>query len=142
MNIRSILFAVVACSIALSATACASRKNNFKDLVKNVESYHKDLVFQRYEIAAKNITPIQRAAWLEAIKAQNMHFADIEIMSTMPCENMDVVDKEEKERCAVIISQVQWYSEGSPSVHSATVSTTWQFDEKEKDWRIVEQAQQ
>ena len=128
--------------IAACAILCGCKtKTDFKALIKDVESYHRDLIFERYEIAAKNITPKSRAAWLEAIQSQHLHFAEIEIMATSPCDVTEVVDKEEKEKCAVIESQMQWFVNGSPSVQSGRVRTTWQYDSEEKAWFIVEQEQ-
>ncbi len=139
MKLRAFLLLLLLFIIAF-CSAC-STKTDFKALVKNVESYHRDLIFERYEVAAKNITPKSRAAWLEAIQSQKLHFAEIEIMSTSPCDVTDVVDKDQKEKCAVIESQMQWFVNGSPSVQSGRVRTTWQYDDEEKVWFIVEQEQ-
>ena len=61
---------LIAAAILLSLVACQSRKADLKSLIRNVENYHKDLLFERYEIAAKNIQPSSRVEWLNAIKSQ------------------------------------------------------------------------
>ena len=122
-------------------TSCQSSKLSMKALIKDVESYHHDLLFERYEIAAKNIAPESRASWLESMQSQKLHFAEIEIASYAPCASGEIVNKEEQDRCAVIISQVEWYANGSPSVHSARVYSTWQYNKDAKRWLIVEQEQ-
>lgn len=125
---------------ALWLTACGSQ-NDFKTLIKNVESYNHDLLFERYEIAAKNIAPESRAQWLESIQSQHLHFAEIEIASTAPCESDEIIDDElyDPEKCAVIFSQVQWYVNGSPSVQNERIRSVWQYAREEKAWYIVDQ---
>ena len=144
MHIGRLYLISSACLSVLMTLCCCSTKNNFKSLVKNVESYHHDLIFERYEVAAKNITPTQREAWLDAIQSQKLHFAEIEIKSTSPCE-ADRSDEDggepEDGDCAVIESDMQWFVEGSPSVRSGRVRTTWQYDEDEGAWFIVAQEQ-
>lgn len=122
-------------------TSCQSSKTSLKALIKDVENYNHDLLFERYEIAAKNIAPSSRAEWLESMQSQKLHFAEIEIVSTAPCVEEEVVDEQNPEKCAVIISQVEWYAPDSPSVHSARVYSTWQYNRNEKRWLIVEQQQ-
>lgn len=136
-----LLLTIVACLLMMTTICACQTKGDFKSLIKDVESYHRDLIFERYEIAAKNITPKQRGAWLDAIQSQNLHFAEIEIMSTSPCDITEAVDKDEKDKCAVIESYMQWFVKGSPSVQEGRVRTTWQYDEEEKVWFIVEQEQ-
>ena len=126
--------------LLLTLGACKSQQADLKTLIRNVESYHKDLLFERYEIAAKNIQPSSRAEWLNAIVSQNMHFAEIEIISTGPCDSFDVEKREEIENCAVIESNMQWYANGSPTVHAARVRSTWEYH-KDYGWVIVEQNQ-
>ena len=120
--------------------SCQSQKSDLKSLIRNVESYHKDLLFERYEIAAKNIQPSSRVDWLNAIQAQHLRFAEIEIISTSQCDPSDVEDEEKVENCAVIESNMQWYSNGAPTVYSARVRSIWQYF-KEDGWYIVEQNQ-
>lgn len=133
------LLPCAACLLCLITLAACQTKGDFKELIKDVESYHRDLIFERYEIASKNITPKQRATWLEAMQSQNIHFAEIEIMSTSPCDITETVEDDNKDMCAVIESQMQWFVNGSPSVQSKRVKSTWEYNKEEKSWFIVEQ---
>ena len=125
--------------IACTAAACSSA--DFKALLKDVDTYHRDLVFERYEIAAKNIAPNARAAWLESLQTQQLRFAEIEVASCAPCASDEIErnDDYDPEQCAVIFSQVQWYVNGSPTVNSRRVRTVWQFNRTDNSWYIIEQ---
>lgn len=109
-----------------------------KKLISDVEAYHRDLKFERYEIAAKNITPSQRGAWLNAMLAQRLHFADIEITATRPCDITEASDREKLENCVIVNSSVQWYVSSSPSLKSGNLRTTWEYDEEANAWFITE----
>ena len=103
-------------------------------LLRDVDSYNRDLLFQRYEVAAKKITPSQRLNWLSAMKAQNLHFTEIEVVGTQTCAK-------ENDQCVLIDSEMQWYTGNSPSVNAGHVTAVWQYDMDEKAWLIVEQSQ-
>lgn len=126
--------------LLLTFTACKSQQSDLKSLIRNVESYHKDLLFERYEIAARNIQPSSRAEWLNAIVSQNLRFAEIEIISTGPCDPAGSEKRDDVENCAVIESNMQWYANGAPTVHAARVRSTWEY-RKDDGWVIVEQNQ-
>ena len=133
-KILCLLFPILVLTVSCGGT-------DFKTLLKNVDTYHRDLVFERYEIAAKNIAPNARAGWLESLQSQHLRFAEIEVASYAPCES-DEINKEEEydpEQCAVIFSQVQWYVNGSPTVQSHRVRSVWQYHKKDSSWYIVEQ---
>ena len=134
------LYSFIILLLLLIFPACQSHKSDLKSLIRDVESYHKDLLFERYEIAAKNIQPSSRAEWLNAIVSQNLRFAEIEIISTGPCDSAEIEKREDVENCAVIESNMQWYANGSPTVHAARVRSTWEYHE-DSGWIIVEQSQ-
>ena len=138
LRYRLLLFA--ACAL-LALSACQTSRSNKAKLIKNVESYNRDLVFERYEIAAKNIKPSARAAWLDAILTQHIKFTEIEVLATEECDVADTSDPEHKDHCMVVYSDVQWFEQGSPSVHSSRMATTWEYDRDEKAWFITEQNQ-
>ena len=120
-------------------TACSG--SDYKALLKDIDTYHRDLVFERYEIAAKNIAPNARAAWLESLQEQHLRFAEIEVSSYAPCES-DEISKDENydpEQCAVIFSQMQWYVNGSPTVQTRRVRSVWQYNLTDSSWYIIEQ---
>ena len=133
-------FPFIALFILLTLGACQSQKSDLKSLIRNVENYHKDLLFERYEIAAKNIQPTSRMEWLTAIQSQHLRFAEIEIISTAECDPSEYTQDETIENCAVIESNMQWYSNGTPTVYSAHVRSMWQYF-KDVGWFIVEQSQ-
>lgn len=134
------LIAFAAC-VLLAAPACQSATSLKSKLIKNVEAYNRDLIFERYEIAAKNIKPEARASWLDAILTQRVKFTEIEVLATEQCDMTDVTDPEMKDRCMIVFSDVQWYEQGVPSVHSSRISTTWEYDRDAKAWFITEQNQ-
>ena len=133
-------YLLTALAALLVLGACQSQKSDLKSLVRTVESYHKDLLFERYEIAAKNIQPSSRSEWLNAIKSQHLRFAEIEIISTAQCDPGEIDNPETVENCAIIESNMQWYSNGAPTVYSARVRSMWQYF-KDSGWLIVEQNQ-
>lgn len=133
-------YLLTALAALLVLGACQSQKSDLKSLVRNVESYHKDLLFERYEIAAKNIQPSSQVDWLNAIQSQHLRFAEIEIVSVGECDPGMIDNPEAVENCAVIESNMQWYSNGAPTVHSARVRSVWQYF-KDSGWYIVEQNQ-
>ena len=106
-----------------------------KSLLRDVDSYHRDLLFARYEVAANRIVPSERGSWLASTKSLGLRFAEIEVVGTEPCS-------EYSEECVIIHSQMQWYSGSSPTVNTGTVVSTWQFDKESKSWQIVEMSQQ
>lgn len=119
-------------------TGCQTSKSGFQALIKDVEDYHKNLIFERYEIAAQRIAPNGRAAWLEGITSQSLRFAEIEIVSSNPCKHSD---PDKKDGCFIIESHMQWYPSNSPTVYSGRVFSTWEYNDTEKNWIIVEQKQ-
>ena len=141
MNRLKLPLILLAICAILTAPACQSSSTTKAKLIKNVESYNRDLIFERYEIAAKNIKPESRASWLDAILTQRVKFTEIEVLATEPCDMTDVTDPEMKDRCMVVYSDVQWYEQGVPSVHSSRLSTTWEYDRDAKAWYITEQNQ-
>ena len=120
--------------LVIFVTSCNTPHGDLQSLLRDVDSYHRDLLFERYEIAAKKISPSERVGWLSAMKSSGLRFAEIEVMSTQPCS-------EYTEECFIIDSQVMMYSGNSPTVSNAHVTTTWQFDKETKDWLIVEMSQ-
>ena len=128
----------------LGLTGCQTAKADLASLVKDVEAYHRDLLFERYDVAAKRITPSQRMEWLQAIQSQHLSFAEIDIVATEACpETSETGDKEKTTPdCTQILSQMQWYSGASPVVSTGRVLSTWQYDREAKAWFIVEQEQQ
>ena len=122
---------IVAGIVAISVSACNSSDRNLAALMRNVDSYHKDLLFNRYEYAAKNITPASRMKWLEAISGQDIHFSEIDVVSSDYCSTTN-------QNCVIVQAQVQWYSESSPSIQTTNTETTWEYDEEAKTWFIVE----
>ena len=133
---RSLLSFGIACLLVLFC-ACAESKSSLKSLVRDVEAYHKDLIFERYEIAAKHIAPESRGDWLEALISQNLKFSEIEIVSSQDCTK----STPDAPTCICIISRVQWYANASPVVKTNRLHTVWQFDEDQKSWFLVEQTQ-
>ena len=133
------LLLILASSFLIFLSSCTST-GKMKELITDVETYHRDLKFERFEIAAKNITPSQRGVWLEAMLTQRLHFADLEILSTRPCDITEASDREKiEENCVVVNSAVQWYANDSPSLKSGHLRTTWEYDEAERAWYITEQ---
>ena len=118
-------------------TACNTGKSDLKNLIRDVESYHRDLIFERYEIAAKYITPESRMPWLEAMRSQNLRFAEIEILSTEDCTK----DEKDAPLCMNILSQMQWYAGSSPVIKTTRIQAVWQFDAEEKAWHLIEQSE-
>ena len=135
-SLRSMVSAGMAllCLGAILMSSCNTPHGDMATLLRDIDSYHRDLLFERYEIAAKRITPSERMSWLSAMKSQELHFAEIELLGTQPCS-------EYTEQCYIVDSQMQWYSGSSPSVNSSHVTSTWQFDTKTKSWQIVELSQ-
>ncbi|MBQ9394834.1 MAG: hypothetical protein IJU23_04875 [Proteobacteria bacterium] len=136
------LLLILASLFLICLTCCNTSTGKMKDLINNVETYHRDLKFERFEIAAKNITPSQRGAWLEAMLLQRLHFADIEILATRPCDITEASDtdgEKREENCIIVNSSVQWYVNDSPTLKTGRLRTTWEFDEEEKAWFITEQ---
>ena len=110
--------------------ACSSR-HSLSSLMRDVDSYHKDLLFDRYEYAAKRIAPASRLKWLEAVTAQGIHFSEIDVVSSDYCSS-------NQDDCVIVQTQIQWYSSGSPSIQTSNTETVWEFDEESKTWFIVE----
>lgn len=133
---RSLLSIGIACLLVFLC-ACADSKSSLKSLFKDVEAYHKDLIFERYEIAAKRISPESRGDWLEAILSQHLKFSEIEIVSSQDCTK----STPDAPVCICIISHVQWYANASPVVKTNRLHSVWQFDEEQKTWFLVEQTQ-
>ncbi len=103
-----------------------------EDLTKVVDSFHKDLIFERYSIAAKNITPPLRAEYVNNINKQQLRFAEIEVMAMETC----VPDKKE---CVYVTNQVQWYAGHSPVVSSSVITEKWVYDVDSGLWTLMEQ---
>ena len=116
-------------------TACSSFGGpKLEDLTKTVESFHKDLLFERYAIAAKNLVPELRADYVQNLTSQHLRFAEIEIMT------MDLCTPENK-GCAYITNQVQWYAGHSPVVTSTLVTEKWIYNEEAGIWQMKEQTE-
>lgn len=114
-------------------TACSSFSGpKLEDLTKTVESFHKDLLFERYAIAAKNLVPELRADYVQNLTRQQLRFAEIEIMT------MDLCTPDNK-GCAYITNQVQWYAGHSPVVTSTIVTEKWVYNEEAGIWLMKEQ---
>ena len=128
----SFVWHILAIILVLGLCACQSSNRNLSSLMRDVDSYHKDLLFDRYEYAAKRIAPASRMKWLEAISQQDIHFSEIDVVSSDYCtpNNQD---------CVIVRAQVQWYSESSPSIQTSKTETTWEYNEETKQWLIVEQ---
>ena len=125
-----ILFIAVAILIG-----CASfRGPKLEDLTKTVESFHKDLLFARYAIAAKNLVPELRAEYVQNLSTQQLRFAEIEIMT------MDICAPDNK-GCAYITNQVQWYAGHSPIVKSTVITEKWIYNEERSIWQMQEQTE-
>lgn len=116
----------------LGMCACHSSNRSLSSLMRDVDSYHKDLLFDRYEYAARRIAPASRMKWLEAISQQDIHFSEIEVVSSDYCTPNN-------QNCVIVQSQMQWYSGSSPSIQTSKTETTWEYDEDAKKWLIVEQ---
>jgi hypothetical protein len=139
-TLRYCLLLFAAC-VLIVLPACQTSRSTKAKLIKNVEAYHRDLVFERYDIAAKNIKPAARTAWLDAILMQHIKFTEIEVLATEPCDSLEASDPEHKDHCMVVYSDVQWFEQGMPSVHASRMATTWEYDRDEKAWFITEQNQ-
>lgn len=135
---RTALFSCLILTTIFLATGCQTSKTGFQALLKDVEEYHRDLIFERYEIAARRIAPNGRAAWLEGMTSQNLRFAEIEVVSSSPC---NATNSDDNEACFIIESQMQWYPGNAPTVYSGRVFSTWEYSKQEKGWIIVEQEQ-
>ncbi len=118
--------------VVLGTCACHSSNRSLSSLMRDVDSYHKDLLFDRYEYAAKRIAPSSRMKWLEAISQQDIHFSEIDVVSSDYCSPSN-------ENCVIVQAQVQWYSGSSLSIQTTNTQTTWEYDEEAKTWFIVEQ---
>lgn len=103
-----------------------------EDLTKTAESFHKDLLFERYSIAAKNITPALRSEYLQNITSQQLHFAEIEILSMDACQP-------NKKDCVYVFTTIQWYVGYSPNVGTSSVTEKWKYNEESGLWFLVEQ---
>lgn len=112
---------------------------SLEDLQKDVESYHRDLLFERYDVAAKSLAPGSRAGYLENIYTQGLRFAEIEVVTLDACQGID--DAKDVKGCAVVLTKVQWYAGQSPSVQTNHVAETWKYDEEKKSWFLSEQTQ-
>ncbi|MBR4986724.1 MAG: hypothetical protein IKY83_13405 [Proteobacteria bacterium] len=139
LNYRLLLFTALV--MLFTSAACQSASSQKAKLIKNVEAYHRDLIFERYDIAAKNIKPAARTAWLDAMLAQHIRFTEIEVIATEQCDLTDVSDPEMKDKCIVVYSDVQWYEQGTPTVRASRMTTTWEYDRDERTWFITEQKQ-
>lgn len=138
LSMRKYLTCCFILALLPSLPGCQTSKTEFQSLIKDVEQYHRDLIFERYEIAARRIAPNSRASWLDGINSQKLRFAEIEVVSSSPCQHSD---PDEDKGCFVIESQMQWYPGNSPSVYTGRVFSTWEYNKAEKGWLIVEQEQ-
>jgi len=130
---RMPLLALVATLIFL--VGCASlRGPKIEDLTKTAENFHKDLIFERYSIAAKSVTPALRAEYLQNINSQRLRFAEIEILSMDTCTP-------DKKDCVYVQNSIQWYAGYSPNVGTSIVTEKWTYDENSGIWLLVEQEQ-
>lgn len=139
-------FLLILCAIGAAFTsACASSSRpNMKSLVSEVEAYHRDLLFDRYDVAAKRIAPTSRMEWLSAVQSQGIRFAEIHVQSTEDCteipSNPETPD-DDPIPCVKVFSNIQWYSNNSPVIKTTPTISTWNFDKESKMWIIVEQNQ-
>ena len=126
---------LLSAATALILLGCNTPHGSLSTLITDVEAYNRDMVFQRYDVAAKKIDASVRHEWLAAMRSQGIRFSEIEVTDTSPCTPSD-------DQCYIVNAQVQWYSGNSPSIHNAILSTTWEFNITEKAWRIVKQVQE
>ncbi len=148
------------CSLLLPLTliSCNATRAKVKALRPEVESYHRDLIFERYDVAAKRIAPGSRFRWLSDLQSQGIRFSEIQIQATEECDeradarpkNGDAAEDsaapgaksdDGPALCVDILSLVQWYSANSPTVRTSRIATKWVYDEEEKAWRIAEQSE-
>lgn len=158
MHILSRIFVLFSLVLTVSLISCNPAKPKVKSPVDDVEAYHRDLIFERYDVAAKRIAPASRFEWLNALRSQGIRFAEIQIQSTEECTDeptssnntatssaLDVADtkstdeRQEPTPCVRIFSIVQWYSNAAPTLKTSHVTTTWNYDYETKTWNIVEQ---
>ena len=130
------LYRLFVCLTAIDfLSACSSFQGpKLEDLTKTVESFHKDLLFERYAIAAKSLVPELRAEYVQNLTSQRLRFAEIEIMT------MDLCSPENK-GCAYITNQIQWYTGHSPVVTSTIVTEKWVYEEEAGIWMMKEQTE-
>ena len=158
MHILSRIFVLFSLLLTVSLISCNPAKPKVKSPVDDFEAYHRDLIFERYDVAAKRIAPASRFEWLNALRSQGIRFAEIQIQSTEECTDeptsssntatssaLDVADakstdeRQEPTPCVRIFSIVQWYSNAAPTLKTSHVTTTWNYDYETKTWNIVEQ---
>ncbi len=121
-------------ALILIAGCSTFRGPKLEDLTKTAESFHKDLLFERYSVAAKSVTPALRAEYLQNINSQRLHFAEIEILSMDTCTP-------DKKDCVYVQNTIQWYAGFSPNVVTSIVTEKWTYDENSGLWLLVEQEQ-
>lgn len=144
--------------LPLTLISCNATRAKVKALRPEVESYHRDLIFERYDVAAKRLAPGSRFQWLSALQSQGIRFSEIQIQATEECAERDgalpqngdegkdsgetrAKSAAEPALCVDILSLVQWYSANSPTVQTSRIATKWVYDEEEKTWRIAEQSE-
>ncbi|MCL2326497.1 MAG: hypothetical protein FWC40_08405 [Proteobacteria bacterium] len=121
--------------LCLALAACRSMGGpKLEDLTKDVDAYHRDLIFERYDVAAKRLDPLHRASYIENIRQQRLRFAEIDVMSVEPCQP-------QAKDCMLVSVHVQWYSHHSPVLQSNMLTEKWQYDEEQKTWLLIEQTQ-
>lgn len=149
MRIFSKFFVLFSLFLVVSLISCSTSKAKVESLVDDVEAYHRDLIFERYDIAAKRISGPGRVDWVNTLRSQGIRFAEIQIQETEDCtepekavEGGETDDaKEEPTPCVRVRSFVQWYSNASPTLRTSQLTTTWNYDYDTKTWSIVEQTQ-
>lgn len=147
------LFVFYIILLSLTLISCNATRAKVKALFPEVESYHRDLIFERYDVAAKRIASGSRIEWLNALQSQGIRFSEIQIQATEACaeepEPKDLLkadgtspkNEAEPPLCIDILSLVQWYSIQSPTVRTSRVTTKWEYDYENKTWMIAEQSE-
>lgn len=107
-------------------------------LKEDLHSYQKDLLFERYEVAAQRVEKTKRAQYLEALQSMpGLRYAEIEFVSINPCTDLE--PEADPDHCAMVRSLMQWYTNASPNIRQTQALERWEYNPEEAAWYLLEQ---